>query len=103
MYGKRIGGYKMIELKDTIDDMKSDDYKRRFRAEYQQLKIRTIKLNSMLEKYEKGTLNFKPSCSYAVLHEQFVHMNDYLNSLTKRAIIESIDVEWLNEGIKYNK
>lgn len=34
----------MIEYKDTIEDMLSDDYKRRMRAEYNQLCIR-IELN----------------------------------------------------------
>ena len=45
--------------------MTSDDYKDRFRAEYQQTKIRYDKLHKMLIKYDAGTLPFEPvnACS----------------------------------------
>ena len=34
-----------MELKDTIPQMNSEDYKERFKAEYNQLKIRLEKLH----------------------------------------------------------
>ena len=43
----------MLELKDTIEGMISDDYKERFIAEYNQVKIRVAKLESMITKYYK--------------------------------------------------
>ncbi len=40
----------MYELKDTIEGMTSADYKERFKAEYQQVKIRYDKLDAMTVK-----------------------------------------------------
>ena len=42
-----------MELKDTIDLMQSEDYKERFKAEYQQNVIRFQKIRAMLEKWDK--------------------------------------------------
>ena len=81
-----------MELIDTIDLMTSDDYKDRFMAEYYQVKIRYQKLKSILDKYEEGTLDFKPSCSTSVLMIQRDIMEDYLNVLQDRAITENISV-----------
>ena len=80
----------MIELRETIDAMTSEDYKERFRAEYYQTKIRYDKLDAMTVKYEAGTLNFTPSCSLDLLLEQKRHMGCYLRCLKVRAEIEGI-------------
>ncbi len=40
------------QLVDTCIPMKSDDYKERFRAEFQQVKIRYDRLHNMIIKYE---------------------------------------------------
>lgn len=50
----------MIDLKDTVDFMCSDDYKERFQAEYRQVEIRRDKLLAMLQKWNIGELNFTP-------------------------------------------
>lgn len=50
-----------MELKDTIELMKSNDYKDRFKAEYYQLKIRKEKLLKMVDNW--NSLKFKPTCS----------------------------------------
>ena len=81
-----------MELKDTVEMMGSSDYKERFRAEYFQLKIRLEGLGIMLFKYKAGTLNFKPSCSYELISEQFYNMREYLMILEERAKIEDIDL-----------
>lgn len=81
-----------MELIDTVDLMTSDDYKDRFMAEYYQVKIRYQKLKSILDKYEEGTLDFKPSCSISLLMIQREIMEDYLNVLQDRAITENISV-----------
>ena len=83
---------KKIELNETVQMMVSTDYKERFRAEYLQLKIRITGLSNMLKKYKEGTLTFKPSCSYELLHTQLVYMECYLNTLEERAKIENIDL-----------
>ena len=51
-----------MELADTAEMMMSEDYKERFRAEYGQVAIRHQKLKAMLEKWDKGELNFTPTC-----------------------------------------
>ena len=81
-----------MELKDTIELMKSSDYNDRFKAEYFQLSIRIDKLKSMLEKYRNNQLDFVPKCSYELLNKQLEAMIQYKDCLIDRAIIEDIDV-----------
>lgn len=59
-----------MELQETIEMMNSNDYKERFKAEYHQLKIRTVKLASFLRKYKNNELDFTPKCSYEFLRMQ---------------------------------
>ena len=82
----------MIELKDTVAMMGSDDYKERFVAEYAQLKIRYKKLYAVLEKYAADKLDFKPTCPIEILYEQLDHMEAYLNILKIRAKYEDIEL-----------
>lgn len=81
-----------MELKDTIEMMQSEDYKERFKAEYYQLEIRLDKLTSMLEKWDKGELNFTPTCPRELYNQQVSGMVDYLNALRTRAGIEGIQL-----------
>ena len=82
----------MIELKDTVPMMISDDYKKRFVAEYTQLMIRYKKLYAVLEKYAADKLDFKPTCPIEILYEQLDHMEAYLNVLETRAKYENIQL-----------
>ena len=81
-----------MELKDTAAMMTSADYKERFRAEYEQTRIRYEKLGEMLRKYRQGQLYFKPDCPYNLLKEQHEIMSKYLIVLEVRAGIEEIDL-----------
>lgn len=90
-----------MELKDTVDDMLSESYKDRFRAEFFQAKIRYEKLDSMLTKYEAGIeygeypfqyLTFIPQCDYVLLKEQRDAMRQYIHAMALRAVIEKIDL-----------
>lgn len=80
----------MIELRDTIEMMNSDDFENRFVAEYVQTKIRYDKLHKMLVQYKAGTLSFTPQCSYELLTEQAEFMGRYLQCLEVRAEIEGV-------------
>ena len=80
-----------MELKDTINGMISDDYKERFIAEYQQVKIRLEKLETMLDRLEKGELDFTPKCKRSTLERQAIIMRGYKRTLIERAIEERID------------
>ena len=82
----------MKDLKETIELMNSEDYQKRFKAEYYQTKIRYDKLHKMLVKYEAGTLDFEPKCSLELLKNQASYMGNYLKTLEVRAEIERIDL-----------
>jgi len=77
-------------LASTIFGMISDDYKKRFEAEFTQLETRRHALRSMLNRYEAGALSFEPKCPYDILHRQFVHMQDYYNDMHMREKYEGI-------------
>lgn len=72
--------------------MTSADYKERFRAEYLQNKIRLGKLNGMLEKWDKGELNFTPTCPREIYNYQVKAMQEYHDVLVIRAKMESIEI-----------
>lgn len=81
-----------MELINTINLMQSNDYKERFSAEYYQLKIRFEKLKAMLEKWDKGELNFTPTCNRGIYNFQIKAMADYIATLETRAMIEGIEL-----------
>lgn len=90
-YGQGGAG-KPMELGNTVGMMLSPDYKERFRAEYDQLKIRRAKLESMLERYDAGTLDFVPTCPVSLLREQAYVMGSYIRILEARAEIERVEL-----------
>lgn len=79
-----------MELADTAEMMMSEDYKERFRAEYGQVAIRHYKLKAMLEKWDKGELNFTPTCPRSTYDLQIKAMADYIAVLEARAVMEDI-------------
>lgn len=79
-----------MELADTAEMMMSEDYKERFRAEYGQVVIRHQKLKAMLEKLDKGELNFTPTCPRSTYDLQIKAMADYIAVLEARAVMEDI-------------
>ena len=82
-----------MDLKSTVNIMLDKDYKTRFIAEYWQVKNRYNGLHKMLVKYDVGTLDFKPSCSYDLLAKQAKAMGEYLYYLECRAEIEKVDLD----------
>lgn len=76
----------------TVLDMTSPDYKKRFEAEYRQLKIRYERLKKMCEKWDAGELDFTPTCPRALYDKQMAAMVDYLSVLEVRAYDECIDL-----------
>lgn len=81
-----------MELRDTVEMMNSADYKERFKAEYQQVVIRYQKLSAMLEKWDKGELNFEPTCPRSTYNMQVRAMTDYIAVLEARAVMEGVDL-----------
>lgn len=82
----------MYDLNETIELMTSADYKDRFKAEYWQTKIRRDKLALMVERYNAGELDFKPTCPIDILATQLAWMGMYLSILGIRADLEGIDL-----------
>ena len=89
---KKMKKIEEIELKDTAEMMNSSDYKERFKAEYYQLVVRHTKLKSMLGKWDKGELNFNPTCPRSTYNMQIKAMTDYIAVLEARAVMEEVDL-----------
>lgn len=81
-----------MELRETIEMMNSGDYKERFKAEYYQVVIRYQKLRAMLEKWDRGELNFEPTCPRSTYNMQIKAMTDYITVLEARAVMEGVDL-----------
>ena len=80
----------MMKLSDTVEMMSSSDYKERFKAEYDQLKIRFIGLLNMCGKWDRNELTFELTCPRSTYELQLKAMRDYLAILEMRAVMEGI-------------
>ena len=67
-------------------------YKQRMIIEYRELKERADKLATMLDKWDKGTLDFTPTCPMYLLENQLETMKDYVGILQTRAKLEDVDL-----------
>lgn len=81
-----------MKLEDTTKMMCSKNYKDRFRAEYAQLMNRYNSLKFMLHRWDKGTLDFTPTCDKGTLKEQLKAMATYIDILEARAEMENISL-----------
>ena len=70
--------------------MNSEDYRDRFVAEYKQLVIRYKGLMNMLDKWDRGELNFEPTCPRSTYNMQIKAMTDYIAVLEERAVMEEV-------------
>lgn len=83
-----------MDLKDTIQGMTSEDYKDRFIAEYQQVVIRSHKLEDLLKRIKNNETTFKPDCPLGLLEDQLKAMLIYIRYLEIRAArYEDINLE----------
>ena len=87
-----------MELKDTIANMTSSDYKARMIAEYQQTKIRYEKLKDLNTKIEAADCSWgkikmpEINCPPHLLRDQQEVMGRYLHILEIRAELEGLDL-----------
>lgn len=88
-------------FKTTVDGMLSADYRERFKAEYQQTKLRYEKLKAFNTRIEAASLTEcmknelempKHDCPAHLLREQQRIMGEYLHILELRAQIERIEL-----------
>lgn len=79
----------MAELKDTVEQMNSSDYKERFIAEYRQLSIRIHKLKKFVGKIKYAKYADQPEpkhdCPVDLLEKQLLAMKLYKATLEIRA------------------
>lgn len=68
--------------------IQSDDYKERLQGEYFELLERVNKLDIILDKYDRGTLDFTPTTPIDILKAQSAAMKSYLYILDYRIHIE---------------
>lgn len=85
---------KITDLSQTAELMISNDYKKRFIAEYAQIEIRTKRLERVLKSIKDNTCPkcFTPSCDIEILESQYKTMNAYRATLIFRASIEEIEL-----------
>lgn len=85
-----------MDYKETVEQMLSDDYRERFKAEYYQTKIRHDKLRAFNIKIRsakiKDEVGPKHDCPDYLLIEQEQILSEYLKILELRAAIERIDL-----------
>ena len=67
-------------------------YKQMMIIEYRELKERADKLATMLDKWDKGTLDFTPTCPRYLLENQLEAMKNYVGILQTRAKLEGVDL-----------
>lgn len=79
-------------LKNSVSYMLSEDYKERFKGEYMQLNNRYENLSKMLNNWDKGKLNFTPTCPREIYTIQVKGMKKYLDALIIRAKLENIEL-----------
>ena len=87
---------------ETASGMLSPDYKERFKAEYQQTKIRYEKLKAFCNRVEAALRTEHPDCKHIgmpkhdcpldLLRDQQRAMGEYLHCLEIRAVIEDVDL-----------
>lgn len=80
-------------LVDTALGMCHYDYKERFKAEINQLKVRYERLSEMCRMWDEGELKFTPTCPREIYDKQLAAMEAYFNILEIRAEFEGIDYE----------
>lgn len=67
-----------------------NEWQKRFVKEYYELRGRFAKLDEMIQRYEKGQLEFEPKCPIDLLKRQRSIMWEYLSTLEQRARIEEV-------------
>lgn len=92
----------MNDLRLTVTNMVSGDYKERFIAEYWQTKIRYDRLKKFVAKLEAADISRfgskpyeepKHDCPLKLLQDQLDVMGKYLHILEIRTVLENIDLE----------
>lgn len=85
--------YIRYTLEDTVEWMRSDDYKVRLKAEYWQLVIRMEKARNAVANFINKDLNATDVNRCEMFSKQFEIMKEYKKLLEKRALSENADLD----------
>ena len=80
------------DLAKSAIGMVSDNYKDRFFAEYMQVMTRCDSLHKMLIDWYSGKLGFTPTCPVSLYKMQIKAMEEYMDVMEARAVIEGIEI-----------
>lgn len=87
-----------LDLRDTIDNMISDDFRERLIAEYQQLSIRKNKLGNYLWAIKEGKAPAIEQKVYTNLWEQFRTMRKYKRLLEEKARLIKLNLKEIHHA-----
>lgn len=76
----------------TVNDMLSDDWKRRLKAEHDQVSLRLAKLNNALESADQNDTVGTPYGQFGLLQIQACAMSTYKKILEERAKLVGINL-----------
>ena len=83
---------KELTYASTVDDMFSNDWKRRFKAEYDQLSLRLARLYNTIEFADKNQMGGTLYAQIGVLKIQACVMSTYKRILEERAKLVGLDL-----------
>ena len=83
---------KELTYASTVDDMLSNDWKRRFKAEYDQLSLRLARLYNTIEFADKNQMEGTLCAQIEVLKIQACVMSTYKRILEERAKLVGLDL-----------
>lgn len=83
---------KELTYASTVDDMLSNDWKRRFKAEYDQLSLRLARLHNTIEFSDENQMEGTLYAQIGVLKIQACVMSTYKRILEERAKLLGIDL-----------
>ena len=82
-----------MELKDTVELMVSDDWKKRLQGEYYQVKIRKEALGERLRNMQGKSFTIDDAGEMNLLRRQYAAMNHYQTILLQRIKADLIPIE----------
>ena len=83
---------KELTYASTVDDMLSNDWKRRFKAEYDQLSLRLARLYNTIEFADENQMGGTLYAQIGVLKIQACVMSTYKRILEERAKLVGLDL-----------
>lgn len=82
-----------MTLKDTVEDMLSDDWRRRLQAEWNQLNIRMEQLDNFRDRFRRDEIDFVPRYDERQLCDQLRAMRMYRDMLLGYSKLVGVELD----------